>query len=148
MRPTVVLASMLVGCAPASSGSLLPTLDPETFAVEVQPRYELHCAYVGCHGTPDRPLALYARGAWRSSAEDTPEDVFGEAPLRPAELAHNLDQTRAFLASAPDPSRSLLLLRPLAPEAGGSGHGGGVQFASVDDPDYRALLVAFTEDRP
>jgi hypothetical protein len=39
-----------------------------------------------------------------------------------------------------DPGKSLLLLQPLAPEAGGNAyHTGGRQFASRDDPDWKTL---------
>ena len=39
-----------------------------------------------------------------------------------------------------DPSKSLLLLRPLAPEHGGYAyHSGGRQFASKDNPEWKVL---------
>ena len=39
------------------------------------------------------------------------------------------------------PEQSLLLLHPLAPEAGGSAyHSGGRQFENKDDPDYKVLM--------
>lgn len=39
-----------------------------------------------------------------------------------------------------DPAKSLLLLQPLAPEAGGNAyHTGGRQFASKNDPDWKTL---------
>jgi hypothetical protein len=39
-----------------------------------------------------------------------------------------------------DPGKSLLLLQPLAPEAGGNAfHTGGRQFASKDDPNWKTL---------
>jgi len=39
-----------------------------------------------------------------------------------------------------DTGKSLLLLQPLAPEAGGNAyHTGGRQFASKDDPDWKTL---------
>ena len=39
-----------------------------------------------------------------------------------------------------DPSKSLLLLRPLAPEQGGFAyHSGGRQFASKDDPEWKVI---------
>src|SRR5262249_52145076 len=41
-----------------------------------------------------------------------------------------------------DPAQSRLLLQPLAPQAGGNAyHSGGWQFASKDDPDWKALAV-------
>jgi hypothetical protein len=39
-----------------------------------------------------------------------------------------------------DPGKSLLLLQPLAPEAGGNAfHTGGRQFANKDDPSWKTL---------
>lgn len=44
------------------------------------------------------------------------------------------------LVIAGDPSRSRLLIHPLAPEAGGDDfHGGGHQFDSKDDPDWQTI---------
>ena len=44
------------------------------------------------------------------------------------------------LVVAGKPEQSLLLLHPLAPEAGGSAyHSGGRQFASRDDPQWKIL---------
>src|SRR5262245_5260393 len=44
------------------------------------------------------------------------------------------------LAVAGDPEKSLLLLHPLAPEAGGSAyHSGGRQFESKNDPEWKIL---------
>ncbi len=44
------------------------------------------------------------------------------------------------LVIAGDPSRSRLLIHPLAPEAGGDDfHGGGHQFESKDDPDWKTI---------
>lgn len=44
------------------------------------------------------------------------------------------------LVNASDPSRSKLLVKPLAPQAGGEGHTGGTFWESTDDPEYQALL--------
>jgi len=39
-----------------------------------------------------------------------------------------------------EPAKSLLLLQPLAPEAGGNAfHTGGRQFASKNDPEWKIL---------
>jgi len=44
------------------------------------------------------------------------------------------------LVIAGDPSKSRLLIHPLAPEAGGDDfHGGGHQFDSKDDPDWKTI---------
>ena len=44
------------------------------------------------------------------------------------------------LVAPGDPGKSLLLLQPLAPEAGGNAfHTGGRQFATKDDPSWKTL---------
>lgn len=44
------------------------------------------------------------------------------------------------LVAPGDPAKSLLLLQPLAPEAGGNAfHTGGRQFANKDDPNWKTL---------
>jgi len=49
-------------------------------------------------------------------------------------------ETVSRLVVPGDPAKSLLLLQPLAPEAGGNAyHTGGRQFASKDDPDWKTL---------
>ena len=131
----LVPLALMLGCAPASTGAALPDADRADFADVVQPRLALHCAYSGCHGDPGRPYAVYARSAWRAD----PDDVLDDPPLTEAELDANFDQTRALLFGIAEPLDSLLLSRPLARAAGGSGHGGGIQFTDTTDPDYRAL---------
>jgi hypothetical protein len=47
-------------------------------------------------------------------------------------------ETVSRLVVPGDPGRSLLLLQPLAPEAGGNAfHSGGRQFASKNDPEWK-----------
>jgi hypothetical protein len=68
-------------------------------------------------------------------------------PLLPGMSFWNEEQSRmnfetvSKLVVPGDPSASLFLQRPLAPEAGGIGdtHQGGRQFASQDDPDWQNM---------
>lgn len=130
------LALLGMGCTPAADALALPEADAEEFASRVQPRLGLHCGYVGCHGDPGRPYAVYTRSAWRAD----PDDVIADPPLTDAELTHNFDMTRALLFGAAEPLDSTFLSRPLARAAGGSAHGGGVQFTTPEEADYRVLL--------
>jgi hypothetical protein len=55
------------------------------------------------------------------------------------ESRRNFEQVSKLVVPG-DPARSLLLMHPLAPEAGGHArHGGGKQFTSQDDPDWVAM---------
>ncbi len=67
-------------------------------------------------------------------------------PLDPGATAWTESQSRQNFESVSrlvvpgDPSKSHLLIHPLAPEAGGDDfHGGGHQFASKDDPDWKII---------
>ena len=72
--------------------------------------------------------------------------VFRLATLSPGSANWTEEQSRQNFQSVlqlvlpGDPESSRLLLHPLAPEAGGdSFHSGGRQFASQEDPDWRAM---------
>jgi hypothetical protein len=67
-------------------------------------------------------------------------------PLDPGAAAWTESQSRQNFESVSrlvvpgDPSKSHFLIHPLAPEAGGDDfHGGGHQFASKDDPDWKII---------
>lgn len=137
MRTLLCVAALAAGCVPGGGAQSLPTADRALFDAEVQPRLDLHCGYAGCHGDPGRPWAIYSRSAWRADVGD----VLADPPLSTAELDANFDQTRALLFGVAEPLDCLLLNRPLARDAGGSAHGGGVQFTTADDPDYLSLLA-------
>ena len=52
----------------------------------------------------------------------------------------NFDFSQACLqVDGNAPGASTLLMKPLAESAGGTAHGGGEFFASIDDPDYQTL---------
>jgi hypothetical protein len=126
---------LCAGCVSEPGSTAAPDVDLELFDQLAMPVLALHCAGSGCHGTPDRPLALYARSAWRQD----PADLVPDPPLTDDELRHNAMAAFAFVDAAA-PEDSALLRRPLHPDAGGSDHGGGAQFAEVSDPDYALLL--------
>lgn len=67
-------------------------------------------------------------------------------PLAPGATAWTEEQSRKNFESISrlvvpgDPSRSRFVIHPLAPEAGGDDfHGGGHQFESKDDPDWKII---------
>lgn len=107
------------------------------FVDEVQPVLERHCANPSCHGLRTRPLEIYAVGQHRLDAEE----LHLEEPLREEELRLNFWRACGFLFEGGAPERCTLLSKPLAPRAGGSGHGGGVQFEDREEADYQTLLT-------
>lgn len=122
--PLVAIAVLL------SAGAAAQTLDFEIFKSQVEPVFLKkrpgHARCVSCHvdaATAFRLQKLPAGAAmW---TEDQSRKNF-EAAIR--------------LVTPGDPAASRLLKHPLAPAAGGDVfHGGGRQFASRDDPEYKAI---------
>ncbi|HEY1756065.1 MAG TPA: hypothetical protein VGG72_11755 [Bryobacteraceae bacterium] len=75
-------------------------------------------------------------------------------PLEPGATAWTESQSRlnfesvSHLVVPGDPAKSRLLNHPLAPEAGGDDfHGGGHQFESKDDPDWKVIEAWVREAR-
>jgi hypothetical protein len=101
-----------------------PTFDQ--FVADVQPVLE-GCAAASCHGAPRADLYLTC------GADDD-------------QRAFNMTQARAFVTDPVDDSQ--LLEAPLASDAGGNGHAGGVHFTSRTDPAYLAVRAWATAAGP
>jgi hypothetical protein len=142
---------LLTGCDQVQNPVLEPRdLDEAFFSCDVQPVLARECSFPGCHGSTERPFAVYSPGRMRMSAEyglarrATPaEDIeAGVHPsLTPVERNANYVQAMAFVR--PDGSRqaSQLLTRPLTVAAGGVYHApGGDIFQSPSDPGYTTIL--------
>jgi hypothetical protein len=137
----IVLAALLaLGCAEVDNPyRRFPEPDFDEFVTEVQPVLTEHCASVGCHGSPDRALTLFAVGFLRARAS-FPGAPLDEGGLAPAELTWNYDALRMRLMDETDPDASRLLLKCLDPAAGGISHAEGfVAFDDRDDRGYRVL---------
>ena|SRR5690349_17588103 len=124
----VAVAALLSGMAsPAPAQSL----DYEVFKARVEPIFLAkrpgHVRCYVCHS-------------------DRSNNRFKLEKLSPGEKFWSEQQSRknfevvSRLVAPGDPGKSLLLLHPLAPEAGGDAyHTGGRQFASKDDPSWKTL---------
>jgi hypothetical protein len=125
---SIAALSLLLGMAcPASAQSL----DYEFFKTRVEPIF-----------LTKRPghVRCYVCHSERSN------NSFKLEKLSPGEKSWTEEQSRrnfevvSRLVVPGDPGKSLLLLQPLAPEAGGNAfHTGGRQFASKDDPNWKTL---------
>jgi hypothetical protein len=113
-----------------SAGAGAQTLDFEVFKSRVEPVFlhkrPGHARCVACH--------VDAATAFRLQK------------LPPGAAMWNEEQSRKNfevairLVKPGDPGGSRLLHHPLAPDAGGDVfHGGGHQFASTEDPEYKAI---------
>ncbi len=114
-----------------------PTLDYDFFKTQVEPifakkRYPDHARCYVCHEVSRHnggPLTL--------------ERMPAGATFWTEEQSRANFQTVSRLVSPGNPLQSLLLLMPLAPEAGGLAdtHQGGRQFRSQDDPDWKIFAA-------
>lgn len=112
-----------------------PTLDYEFFKTRVEPiflkkRWPDHARCYVCHEVSHHgggPFSLEALSPGSTSWTEEQSRLNFEAASR--------------VAIPGDPKSSIILLMPLAPEAGGIAdtHQGGRQFASKDDPDWKII---------
>jgi hypothetical protein len=128
------LASWVNGArvAPPSTASARPALDYEYFRTRVQP------ILTSPRKGNARCSACHARAGGNAYLE----------PLAPGASSYTDDQSRrnfervSRLVVPGDPLKSLLLVNPLAEEAGGSHwHGGGKHWHSQSDPEWQALAT-------
>ncbi len=123
----LLAAALVLPAAPARAQSL----DYGFFKTRVEPLFLKkrpdHVRCVVCHS-------------------ERSNNAFRLEKLSPGAAFWNEEQSRrnfeavSRLVVPGDPGKSLLLLQPLAPEAGGNAyHTGGRQFASKDDPDWKTL---------
>ncbi len=105
-------------------------LDFETYRTRVEPVFLTkrpgHARCVACH--------------------DSNGSAFRLVPLSPGATVWTEEQSRrnfeyvSHLVVPGNPAASKLLMHPLAPSAGGDYfHGGGRQFASKEDPEWKAI---------
>lgn len=128
MRNAIFIATILAAAAAAQTGT--KSLDFETFRTKVEPIFlkkrPNHARCVACHA---------------ASASN-----FHLAPLSPGATTWTEAQSRmnfesvSHLVVPGNPEKSHFLIHPLNPEAGGDDfHGGGHQFESKDDPDWKII---------
>ncbi len=124
---TMVAVAALLQVSPASAQSL----DYEVFKARVEPIFLAkrpgHVRCVVCHSD-------------RSNNSFKLETIASGKKFWTEEQSRKNFEVVSRLAVPGDPGKSLLLLHPLAPEAGGDAyHTGGRQFANKDDPNWKTL---------
>jgi len=107
-----------------------------SFELDVQPILAAGCANPSCHGTPDRPLEVYATFLHR----EDPADVHLDEPLSDEEMRLNRLRFCAFLVDLDDAADAAVVSKPLHPDAGGTDHVGGWLYGDTEEPDYITLL--------
>lgn len=112
--------------------------DRASFEVEVYPVLLRDCGFHACHGSNQRFFQVFGPGRRRLSAGIEPLD-----PATSEEIAYTYDRARSMLDAHATQS-SLLLRKPLATEAGGTGHEGTDDlgrnvYQSKTEPGYETL---------
>jgi hypothetical protein len=136
---TALLLCIFVPSSPAQTSGApdaqAPLLDYEFFKLRVEPiflkkRSDDHARCYVCH-------QMMRHGGGPLSLEMLPT---GASFWTEEQSRHNFE-TVSKLVVPGNPSLSLFLRMPLAPEAGGLAdtHQGGRQFASEDDPDWKNM---------
>jgi hypothetical protein len=134
---TLVHCAWLIGCS--DLGELqISTPDRAAFEAVAYPVLLRDCAFHACHGSTERFLQVFGPGRGRMRPTTEPLD-----PATPEEIMQSYDRARSMLDVAV-PENSLLLRKPLATQAGGTGHEGVDSlgrnvYQSATESGYRAL---------
>ena len=123
--------AMLIAATMVAQGAVAQSLDYAFFKSSVEPLF--------LKKRPDH-VRCYVCHAERSNNTFRLEKLPEGAKFWTEEQSKRNFEVVSGLVVPGDPGKSLLLLQPLAPEAGGNAyHTGGRQFASRDDPDWKTL---------
>jgi len=134
MRQLLVIVTLVACSGPEVAFEPITVASIDLFEAEVQPHIEERCGSGGCHGRAERPLSVFARGAYRRDATRT----YLDEPLTRAELEENARRLSSF-AFGTNAAGSLAIRKPLAVHAGGLWHGGGDTFYDPLDPACVAI---------
>lgn len=115
----LALAGATAGCNAPVEPAAAPEANRCAFERDVYPVLARDCGFPACHGDTDRFFRVYAPGRTRLDPDTGPF----AAPTG-AEIDATFERARSMLAGVPSPDESLLLRKPLAPEAGGASHEG------------------------
>ncbi|MET0388371.1 MAG: hypothetical protein ABW321_20535 [Polyangiales bacterium] len=131
------LALALAGCQTDESWEVPTGVARGTFEQDVYPVLIRDCGFHTCHGGENRFFRIWGPGRVRLG------NVGALDELLETELEQSYRRSISFIDRR-DPSRSLLLRKPLAVEAGGAGHLGIDKFGrnvyrTQDSPGYLTL---------
>lgn len=130
----------LAACGSEQTPLAIAVPDRARFEQEVYPVLLRDCSFEACHGSSERFFQVYGPGRTRLPPIADPLE-----PVSPAELGFSYDRARSMIDVA-KPERSLLLRKPLAASAGGSGHEGADSlgrnvYQTKLDPGYVAIAA-------
>ncbi|MBV9507441.1 MAG: hypothetical protein JO323_20805 [Acidobacteriia bacterium] len=128
-----MMFARLSACIAVAAGlAAAQSLDFEVYRTKVEPIFlkhrEGHARCVVCHEASNSAFRL-------QQPVDKTSGWTEEQSRKNFQFVSNL-------VKPGDPAASKLLIHPLAPEAGGDKfHGGGHQFTSQDDPDWKTIAA-------
>jgi hypothetical protein len=123
--------AILMVVASVAQLAIAQTLDYEVFKTTVEPVFAKkrpgHARCVACHSAANNAFKLQPLAEGATWTEEQSRRNF---------------ESVSKLVSKTNPKASLILMHPLAHEAGGDEfHSGGRQFLSKDDPDWKAIAA-------
>jgi hypothetical protein len=138
LRMVVLLAGSLLACGGDAPELIVTQPDFAMFESQVYPVLLRDCSFIACHGSSERFFQVYGPGRARL---DPMADPLAELTMDELVLTY---QRASSMIDAAEPAQSLLLRKPLALSAGGSGHEGVDAwmrnvYASKQEPGYQAL---------
>lgn len=136
-----LFCSWLSACGSGSAeySGVLPSPDGARFVTDVYPILLRDCAFMDCHGKPERFFRIVGPGRARLD-----ESMKQDDPATLAEVQLTYQRALSMLTSSENVDDSLLLRKPLELGAGGQGHKGVDDlgrniFPTVTDPSYVVL---------
>ena len=129
---SLILSTFVATLASPAAAQSPPALDYEFFKARVEPVFlKKRVGHTRCY---------VCHGAGSNNAFKLEKLPNGEKSWNEEQSRRNF-ATVSTLVTPGNLAASRLVTQPLAPEAGGHVfHSGGRQFASRDDPDYKALV--------
>jgi hypothetical protein len=113
-----MLVSSLVGCGGDAPELVVAQVDFPAFQSQVYPVLLRDCSFIACHGSSKRFFQVYGPGRARLDPMTNPLDE-----VTMDELIQTYNRALSMI-DVQDPAASLLLRKPLALSAGGTGHEG------------------------
>jgi hypothetical protein len=132
------MVASLSACANETTAFTVSAPDRMQFEQDVYPVLLRDCGFQACHGSTERFLQVFGPGRGRIALEIKPLD-----PASPIEIDHSYNRARSMI-DLNHVEQSLLLRKPLATNAGGSGHEGADElgrnvYQSQIEPGYMAI---------
>jgi hypothetical protein len=113
------LGCALLACGETGEESIAAKRDFMQFRREVYPVLLRDCGFADCHGTTDRFFRVWGPGRVRLAGDTDIPSAFDLPTAREVSITSSLALS---MIDEHEPTKSILLRKPLSVEAGGAGH--------------------------